>query len=140
MAADTLSTVANGFGIVGFGTHAFHRLLEDIEAVRNAPDELAALAQELHSVEDVLRSVDSGSEGFPRDTTVLKKQIGFCQTNCDKLRSKLAGWTKRSEDGSLHILDRVAFAYFARGEVATLKTELQACKTNVTLATQGAMM
>jgi hypothetical protein len=61
--ADSFSITAGAFGIAGVALQSITALPDDIQAVKNAPEVIADVKEELSAVEIVLRTLDSGASG-----------------------------------------------------------------------------
>ncbi|KAL4745968.1 hypothetical protein BDW72DRAFT_198133 [Aspergillus terricola var. indicus] len=120
------------------------RYSDDINAIKNAPDVIADLKDELAAVEAVLLALnnahESQLESLASDAkTALQLAIANCQKACDKFRKKLALWTKHS-DGKIHWRDRVRVGLFAEGTVKALSEQLSCCKATINAAVSTATL
>ena len=136
------------FGVVGITSTAIHSinsLIQDINAVKDAPNVIADLKDELIAMEAVLVALNNARknsqlENFTPDVKVaLQLANTNCQKSCDKFRVKLRQWTKHSEDG-LHWRDRFRVGLFAEGSVKALSAQLNCSKSTMNAAVSTAAL
>lgn len=115
--ADPLSISASIVGIVVPVLHGTRLLLNDLEKIKNAPDTVEKLKEDVASIsasvaflkeieDDVWASL--GQELANHSKAALQS----CDTACDAVRGDLQRWTKRSKGGTLSWLDRVNVGFF----------------------------
>jgi hypothetical protein len=143
---DPFSITAGAFGVAGVALQSITALLEDIQAIKNAPEAIANLKEELSAVEIVLTTLDSELQGptleilSPNAKAGLSLATTNCKRACDKFRTKLKKWTKHSADDAIHWWDRVRVGLFAEAEVEVLSEQLRKCKDTVNAAASTATL
>ena len=134
---DPFSITAGAVGITSVALQSITALLEDIQAVKNAPEVIADLKEDLSAVETVLTTLNSELEESALGTLSPGAQAGLrlatanCRRACDKFRTKLKKWTKHSADDTMHWWDRVRVGLFAEADVEMLSEQLRKCKDTV---------
>lgn len=101
-------------GIVSIGAPALQGLrllLHDLQSIRDAPETIGNLKDDIWAIELALASLQAISEQKWESlgTTVadeVKATIATCTKACEIFRSDLQRWTGRSRDGRLSRLDR----------------------------------
>lgn len=134
---DPFGAAASGIQIATFALHGVRLLLQDIENIREAPQAVAKLKDGLREVElavDRLKAV----EGSKLEALGVLEQsllaIKTCDKSCETFRNDLRQWTKHSkhsEDGKLHVWDRIKVGFFRNERIKSLSREIQNCKTTV---------
>ncbi|KAJ5865082.1 uncharacterized protein N7529_006998 [Penicillium soppii] len=132
----SLDAVAGAVGIADTVARSIHHLIQIINAIKNAPIEIADLNDELMATEQVLLVLEKANEHLPPTSRdMLQRTNTLCQNACDKFRVKLVSWTKNSDDGAaLHWRDRVGYGVIGRSSVKSLREQLERSKQNVNLA------
>ncbi|CAI6337218.1 unnamed protein product [Periconia digitata] len=121
--------------------HAVHVLHKDISAIKEAPDEIKAITDRLQSLEMLLGSLESSTPASllqkltPNTQSQLKKCFTSCKEECVTFHQKLDSLTKRSDDGSLHWVDRVSIGIMKQKSLQYLLQRLTACETTITAST-----
>lgn len=142
---DGLSATASVHGIASAAIHSVNLLIHDIKAIKDAPEVIADLKDELAAVQAVLRALnnphnESQLENLTADVkTMLRLAISNCQKACDKFHTKLARWTRNSGE-EIHWRDRVRVALFAEGATEALSQQLSRCKSTVNAAVSTATL
>jgi hypothetical protein len=143
---DPIGITAGAVGIAAATLHSVNTLIDDIQAIKNAPDAIADLKQDLCTIETVLRTLDSQTEESALEGLSLDAKSGLslatagCKRACDKFRTKLKKWTKHSADDTMHWWDRVRVALFAEAEIEILSARLSSCKDTVNAAINTAAL
>ena len=115
--ADPLSVSAGIVGIVGAALHGVRLLLNDLDKIKNAPEAVERLREDVDSISaslGLLKDVDE-SVWTSLGTAVAdhsKATLENCETACDTIRGDLQRWTKRSKGGNLSWVDRVNVGFF----------------------------
>jgi hypothetical protein len=142
---DPLSVASGVIGIASVAIHSVHTLIHDINAIKDAPEVIADLRDELAAVEAVLESLNNSHKNLqfesltPETKTALQLAIANCQKACEKFRAKLARWTKHS-GGKIDWRDRVRVGLFAEATVDALSEQLNNCKSTINAAVSTAAL
>ncbi|KAJ6064061.1 hypothetical protein N7499_012741 [Penicillium canescens] len=136
------------FGVVGITSMAIHSinsLIQDINAVKDAPNVIADLKDELIAMEAVLVALDNARKNSQLENLTADVQVALqlantnCQKSCEKFRLKLRQWSKHSEDG-LHWRDRFRVGLFAERSVKALSAQLNCSKSTMNAAVSTAAL
>ena len=115
--ADPLSISAGIVSIVVPALHGIRLLLNDLDKIKNAPEAVERLREDINSIsaslsllKDIEESVwtSLGTAVANHSEATLKS----CETACDTIRGDLQRWTKRSKGGTLSWVDRVNVGFF----------------------------
>lgn len=136
---DPFSITAGAVGIAGVALQSVKALLQDVQAIRDAPTAIKDLREDLLAVEIVLEPLHAALQG---STEMLSHDAGAglgltinnCKRACDKFRTKLKKWMKHSTGNGIHWCDRVRVGLFAETEIELLSEQLNKCKDTVTSA------
>jgi hypothetical protein len=136
--AEPLSLAANIASITVPALHGTRLLLDDIHSIRDAPKTIAALKEDISSVETALAALDlvPDSEWESLGQEVVENSnlaISSCVSACNRFRQDLQQWTRRSEDGKLSWRDRANVGFFKQQRIAFLSDRLNSCKTMITM-------
>ena len=136
--SDPLSIGASVVGIVTAAAHVARLLLDDIQDIKDAPDDIKAIKGDLNVVVGVLGSL----EQLPADKWQmlgekiidLTKAAGkLCEESCTKFQGDLARWTRHSDGEKLAWQDQVKIGFFKKGQIKSMLALLQSCKGTLSL-------
>jgi hypothetical protein len=136
--ADPLSITASVVGITVPALHGTRLLLDDLQALKDAPKTIKRLTDEVQSVHtalELLKSVEdrawkSLGKGVAEQSEAT---ISSCTQACNLFRADLQKWTRHSEDGKLAWQDRANVGFFKKDQVKAMSEQLQSCKLAVNL-------
>jgi hypothetical protein len=126
-------------GIVSIAAPALQGLrllLHDLRSIKDAPETIDNLKDDIRAIELALTSLQAISEQKWESlgTTVadeVKAAIATCTKACEIFRSNLQRWTGRSQDGRLSRLDRTKVGIFKQGQIKSMCEQLQSCKITI---------
>lgn len=142
---DPLSVLASTLGIASAAVQSVNTLIHDINAIKDAPDLIADLRDELTAVKAVLMAINNAQEGSqlenlsPDSKKALQLAVTNCEKACDKFRLKLDRWTRHSDD-KIHWWDRVRIGLFAEGTIEALSDQLDRYKSTMNTAVSTATL
>lgn len=135
---------AAAVGVIGFGLHAIHTLLEDIDQIRETPEVLRLARQDLQAVQTILHSLSSTlkqSEALPDtlrqslNSVKLEQTVISCQTSCSVFQLRLRKWTKHSQGAPDPLWwERVRIGLFGEAKIRALRGNLATCKDTISMA------
>ncbi|RHZ63789.1 uncharacterized protein CDV56_108866 [Aspergillus thermomutatus] len=136
--ADPLSITAGIVGIAVPALQGLRLLLHDLQSIRDAPETISNLKDNIRAIELALISLQaiSEQEWESLGTTVAdeaKATIATCTKACEIFRSNLQRWTGHSQDGNgrLSRLDRAKVGIFKQGQIKSMCEQLQSCKITI---------
>ena len=130
--ADPLSIGAGVVGIIVPALHGSRLLLDDLQAIIDAPKALETLKTNVGSVEMALASLQAIKDA---DWELLgdavaeqsKAAIQTCKKACDLFHSDLQRWTKHSDEGKLSWKDRANVGFLKQRRIKAISDQLQTC-------------
>lgn len=136
--ADPLNVTASVVGIVVPALYATRLLLTDLQELKDAPETVKCLAEDVQSVNTTLGLLQSVEE---REWNLLgaevakqlKTTISSSTQACTLFRADLQKWTRHSEDGKLAWLDRANMGFFKKDQVNAMSEQLQSYKLAINL-------
>jgi hypothetical protein len=134
--SDPLSITASVVGITVPALHGTRLLLEDLQQLKDAPNTVKRLLEDVHSVDTALKLVQSVED---REWDLLgagvaeqsKTAISSCTQACDLFRTDLQRWTRHSEDGKLAWQDRANVGFFKQAQIKAMSEQLSNCKLTI---------
>ncbi|MCJ1251978.1 hypothetical protein MMC30_009216 [Trapelia coarctata] len=134
--ADPLSIAASVVGVTVPALHGARLLLDDLQKIKDAPETVQRLKDDVRSVDMALTSLqavkDQDWESLGANVVEESKEtITICTTACDRFRADLQHWTRHSEDGKLTLQDRTNVGFLKQGRVKTMSEQLQNCKVTI---------
>ncbi|KAJ5907617.1 hypothetical protein N7495_000299 [Penicillium taxi] len=142
---DPLSIIAGTIGIAGTAVHSINTLIHDINAVKDAPEVIADLKNDLLAMDAIMKSLESSEMKnelknlSPQANMALQLAIKNCQKACDKFGVKLTQWTKHSDE-KMQWWDRVRVGLFAEATVESLNKQLGRNKSSIIAAVGTAVL
>jgi hypothetical protein len=142
---DPLSVLASTLGIASAAVHSVNTLIHDINAIKDAPELIADLRDELTAVKAVLMAINNAHGASqlenlsPGSKEALQVAVTNCEKACDKFRQKLDRWTRHSDD-KIHWWDRVRVGLFAEGTIEALSDQLDRYKSTMNTAVSTATL
>jgi hypothetical protein len=135
--ADPLSVTASIVGLVVPALHGTRLLLNDLEALVQAPKAITRLKEEVKSLDLALGSLRNIDEGEWKTlgatvATQAKATIQSCTQAYDGFRVDVEKWTKHSTDGTLGLRDRAKVGFFKQKQVKGMSEQLQNSKLAIT--------
>lgn len=137
---DPFSTFAAVAGIAGLAVQSVKGLIQDIEAIKDVPELIRQLKQDLLAVRDVLQALEPVTEGSslehlsPEAKRALATNLNYCKEACNRFQTKLKRWTRHSTEDKIHWWDRVRVGLFAERDIETLRKQLEQCITTTNTA------
>lgn len=140
--ADPLSIAAGAKGVVAATAHSIHKAIELVNNIKDAPQTMRFLKDELDGVQAVVCSLeetlrnDGQATSWMRllESSKLSGALKALKSVCDSFNSALLKWTKRSRPGDkLSFRDGVHIAMNS-SKVEKLSAQLNCCKQTVTMA------
>jgi hypothetical protein len=134
--ADPLSIAASVVGVTVPALHGIRLLLDDLQSIKDAPDAIKGLKDDILSIDMALTSLQSvkDREWESLGRTVAdeaKTVISTCERACEIFRANLQRWTGHSEDGKLSWRDRTKVGFFKQGQIKSMSEQLQSCKLTI---------
>ena len=134
---DPLTVGSAIIGVVAVGLHATHLLIEDIERIKDVPETLAAVRQDLQNIEAVLQSLSTAlsaqdlgsidSRQLIQDVRV-ESAVQACNERCVAFRGTLKKLTTHSTDTDLSRRDQFRIGMFGTKKIDSFRRQLQICK------------
>lgn len=137
---DPLSVVAGATGFITFALHGIRVLWQDLDNIKQAPENILSLKDELRSVERVISSLESiGDDDWKHVNanvvTEVKWNVESCTRTCEMFRLKVQHWTRHSTGEKLSLIDRPHIGFFRSSEIKSMHGKLQAYKTSISCVT-----
>ncbi|RKK65943.1 hypothetical protein BFJ69_g15844 [Fusarium oxysporum] len=134
---DPFSITAGVVGVAVPALQCAQQLRNTIQAIADAPSEIASLGQELLTIEQAITSVQKVSDQQWQslgESVVLQSKAGMnlCRKSCSKFKAAIEHWTRHSEDGQLAWRDRTAIGLFRQDQIKSTSSQLQNCKGTLT--------
>ena len=134
--SDPFSIAAGVVGITGVALHGTRRLQEDLQQLKDAPETVKRLKEDVNSVEIALKSIQavekSEWETLGADVVELSRTtISNCTQACEVFRIDLQRWTKHSEEGKLTWRDGARVGFFKQGQIKAMSQQLANCKLTI---------
>jgi Fungal N-terminal domain of STAND proteins len=134
--ADPLSIAGSLVGITFTALHGIKLLLEDLEKLKDAPETVKRLTEDVQSVDAALKLLQDVEEREWEKLGIgvveqAKATISNCTQACDLFRADLQRWTNHSEDGRLAWQDRAKVGFFKQGQIKAMSEQLQNCKLSI---------
>ncbi|KAL4911901.1 hypothetical protein BDW62DRAFT_38543 [Aspergillus aurantiobrunneus] len=143
---DPFSITAGAIGIAGVTLQGVTALLNDVQAIQNAPSLISSLEQDILAIQKVLQIFGSDEESSklrslsPDTQSALHLAIQHCGQACDAFRAKIKKWSANSVDGKLRWWDRARVGLFAEADVNMLRDSLAASKHTMNAALNTASL
>lgn len=133
---DPLSVAAGVTGFITFALHGIRVLLEDLDQIKQAPENVLALREELRSVQRSITSLSSISHNDWNSidsniTAEAESVIESCGQTCETFRGRIEHWTRHSSGDKLSVLDRPHIGFFKSSEMKSMQGKLQAFKISI---------
>lgn len=130
---DPLSITAGVVGVAVPTLQCAQHLRNNIQAICDAPEEIASLGDELLAIEQAIASIQKVSDQQWQslgETVVLQSKTGMnlCRKSCGKFQVAIDHWTRHGEDGKLSWRDRTAIGLFKQSQIKSTSSQLQNCK------------
>ncbi|PCD20332.1 hypothetical protein AU210_016199 [Fusarium oxysporum f. sp. radicis-cucumerinum] len=134
---DPLSITAGVVGVAVPALQCAQQLRKTIQAIVDAPSEIALLGEELLTIEQAITSVQevSGQQWQSLGESVVsqsKTGMSLCRKSCSKFQAAVDHWTRHGEDGKLSWRDRTAIGLFRQDQIKSTSSQLQNCKSTLT--------
>jgi hypothetical protein len=134
--ADPLSITASIVGITVPALHGIRLLLDDLQRIKDAPETVKGLKDDILSVDMALTSLQTVKDGEWESLgrTVAdqaKVAITTCTRACDMFRADVQRWTSHSQDGKLSWQDRAKVGFLKQGRIRSMSEQLQSCKITI---------
>ncbi|RKK57680.1 hypothetical protein BFJ69_g17449 [Fusarium oxysporum] len=134
---DPLGITAGVVGVAVPALQCAQQLRKTIQAILDAPSEIASLGDELLTIEQAISSVQEVSDQQWQSlgesvVTQSKTGMNLCRKSCSKFQSAIDHWTRHGEDGKLSWRDRTAIGLFRQDQIKSTSSQLQNCKGTLT--------
>jgi hypothetical protein len=118
------AAVAAAVGIVSPTLHCVHRLAQDIQEIRDAPDTVESLQDDLLTLEEALKSLQAIShrqwESLGTSVAVQSEQaMILCKKSSEKFTTSLGRWFRHSDGaiGKLSWRDQAIVGLFKQSQI-----------------------
>ena len=147
--ADPLSVTASVVGITAFALRSVQQLTAFIESIRDAPEIITGIKEDLKAVESVLSSLGRvlQTKDLPAETLEsldqnanIKVAVENCSKECARFRATLAHWMRHSTETKTFWWDRVRAGYFGEKSTEAFLRRLGASKATVSVALNSAIL
>ena len=139
--ADPLSVSASLLSIITFAEILFRRTFKYAKAVRNAPEEIRRLSEEISVLHGVLHRVEllaSALEGHPSQTSVQSYGLSSCLNTLEKIKSILDKFeAPTTANRTLNTVKRRLGWPFSKSEAKSLIDEIGRHKATLGLALEA---
>ncbi|RGP77946.1 ATP-nad kinase [Fusarium longipes] len=134
---DPLSITAGVVGVAVPALQCIHKLRKTIQAILDAPSEIASLGEELMAIEQAIDSLQEVSDQQWQSlgesvVTQSKTGMNLCRKSCNKFQAAIDHWTRHGQDGKLSWRDRTAIGIFGQDQIKSTSSQLQNCKNTLT--------
>ncbi|RSM13883.1 hypothetical protein CDV31_005632 [Fusarium ambrosium] len=144
--AEIVGTVSAAVSLTTTTLHAVRILANDLSSIKDAPQTITNAKTELHNVQSVIESLQAAlnqSDWQPvlSDITCtgnLEAALKACSDVCDRFHEELKKLLRHSKEGDLSRRDRFNVGFFAKNKVVAFISELNVCKSTISLALNGA--
>jgi hypothetical protein len=129
---------ASAISIAATALHCVRLLLNKVQCITDAPDDISAFKADLLSIETALQSLQALPEPQWKSigenaVELLGKTIDLCTKSCEKFSAALGRWTRHSDDGKLSWRDRTVVGILKQGQIRSMSKQLQNCKLDLTM-------
>jgi hypothetical protein len=146
---DPLSVTAGVVGITAFALQSVQQLTAFIESIRDAPEIITGIKEDLKAVESVLNSLGrvlqnkdlpaQALESLDQNANI-KVAVENCSKECARFRAALAHWMRHSTETKTFWWDRVRAGYFGEKSTEAFLRRLGASKATVSVALSSAIL
>ena len=144
--AEIVGTVSAAVSLTTTTLHAVRILANDLSSIKDAPQTIANAKTELHNVQSVIESLQaalnqSNWQPVLSDITCtgnLEAALKACSDVCGRFHQELKKLLRHSNEGDLSRRDRFNVGFFAKNKVVAFISELNVCKSTISLALSGA--
>lgn len=143
--AEIVGTVSAAIGIAATALHAVRVLANDLGSIKDAPQTIANAKTELHNVQFVIESLQTSlgqTDWQPvlsdiAHTGNLEGALKACSEVCGRFHDELKNLMRHSGEGGLSRRDRLNVGFLAKDRVMAFISELNVCKSTISLALNG---
>ncbi|KAF1969171.1 hypothetical protein BU23DRAFT_513492 [Bimuria novae-zelandiae CBS 107.79] len=133
---DPFGITAGVVGVTVPALNATRRLLVDLQNIKDAPDTVQRLRDDVRSVDMALTSLGAvkDQDWEPLGASVAeeaKTTISIYTSACEQFSTDLQRWTRHSGNGKLAWQDRANVGFFKQGEIKAMSEQLQNCKVTI---------
>lgn len=133
---EPVGIAASIVGIVVPALHGTRLLLEDLQQLKDAPETVQHLEDDLRTTLTAIASLEAVEE---REWKALgtniaeesKAILGIYKGTCDILRADVQRWTRHSKEGKLAWQDRASVGFFKHGRIKSMSEKIQSYKTTI---------
>ncbi|UPK95408.1 hypothetical protein LCI18_006343 [Fusarium solani-melongenae] len=134
---DPFSITAGVAGIAVPALQCVRHLRNDIQAIIDAPSDIASLGEDLLTIEQAITSLQKVTDQQWQslgESIVSQSKTGMtlCKKSCSKFQAAIGRWTRHSDDGKLSWRDRTAIGFFRQDQITSTSSQLQNCKATLT--------
>ncbi|TVY72484.1 hypothetical protein Focb16_v012901 [Fusarium oxysporum f. sp. cubense] len=134
---DPLSIAAGVVGVAVPALECAQQLRKTIQAILDAPSDIASLGEELLTIEQAITSIQEVSDQQWQSlgesvVSQTKTGMNLCRESCRKFQAAIDDWTRHGEDGKLSRRDRTAIGLFRQDQIKSTSSQLQNCKDTLT--------
>lgn len=136
--ADPFSITAGVVSIAVPALHGLRLLLHDLQSIKDAPETISNLKDNICAVELALNSLQAISEQEWKSIGItiadeVKATITTCTKACETIRSSLQRWIRRPQNGNgkLSRLDRATVGFFKQAQIKSTCEQLQSYKIRI---------
>jgi hypothetical protein len=147
--ADPLSVTAGVVGITTFALQSVQQLTAFIESIRDAPEIITGIKEDLKAVESVLGSLGRALQNKDLPAEIqesldqnanIKVAVENCSKECARFRATLGHWMRHSTETKTFWWDRVRAGYFGEKSTEAFLRRLGASKATVSVALNSAIL
>ena len=140
---DALAIISGVIAVSGAAIGASKSLLDIVDTIKNAPEEITAIAKDTRAFSNVVSSLETALRdhqvkevlhGDPSMTELvekLKEPLQNCSTILSQIKPRIQKYLKPANGGGSQINKRGFKWFFARQEVKECMTRLEATKTTL---------
>ncbi|KAF9879386.1 hypothetical protein CkaCkLH20_02929 [Colletotrichum karsti] len=138
--AEVLAVASGAVGLIAGASQGIRALSEEINRMRNAPEDLSNVRRQLQSVEHIVESIRISVQADGAETTpatqndTIVTALRDCSNSCKNFRSEFQTLLVNGEPG---LRERFRAAWY-KNRVNALLADIHSCKSTVSLALSGA--
>ncbi|EEU42253.1 uncharacterized protein NECHADRAFT_79997 [Fusarium vanettenii 77-13-4] len=144
--AEIVGTVSAAVSLTTTTLHVVRVLTNDLGSIKDAPQTISNAKTELHNVQSVIESLQTALgqgdwQPVLSDITCtgnLQAALKACSDVCGRFHEELRKLLRHSNEGDLSRRDRLNVGFFAKNKVVAFISELNVCKSTISLALSGA--
>ncbi|RSL90607.1 hypothetical protein CEP51_000630 [Fusarium floridanum] len=144
--AEMIGTVSAAVSLATIALHAVRVLADDLASIKDAPQTIASAKTELHNVQFVIENLQTSLDQTDWQPVLsnivragnIEATLKACSDVCGRFHDELKNWLRHSSEGELSRRDRLNVGFLAKDRVVAFVSELNVCKSTISLALNGA--